>query len=195
MTGEEKNKNFDDTHENATNILDEISDSEEGFITPPVSIMPELLSHKNRKGGRGELKKFIVNRFMEVRFKPNAPILDQRGSIAEKLSSDPFDSWTVSTNRVDFRNKKEKNINGYFSFMNFGMMLKHSEMGEEFKEKAAIFIKNAWRFLSKLSIIRIGMRSTYFSEITNFERALRKYKSCFLKLSENHLLKFGGDKK
>ncbi len=154
----------------------------------PVALPKDIISLSGKK-----TKKRLSKRFLEVKFKPNASILDKRGMIAESLSSDPFDSWAVSTNRVDLKKKTDKYLDGYFTFRNLGIGLRCSVPGDEFEKKAREFVKNAWEFLPGDTVTRIGVRSLYFSEIYNFEKSLQKYRNRFLKLSDEELQMFGGD--
>jgi len=139
------------------------------------------------------MSKCISKHLVEIRFKPTPSVLDKRGWIAESLSGKLFDRWSISENRVDFRNKDCKYITGFFSFRNVGFASVYPQPAEYFVEKAKDFIKSAWVFFGTNDITRIGVRSTFLSEVGDFKEAVAAYRNCFLKLSEEEVKKFGGD--
>jgi hypothetical protein len=138
------------------------------------------------------MSKCISKHVVEVRFKPNAAILDKRGQIAESLTVKQFDFWSISDNRIDFVNKDCKHISGFLSFRNAGFSSVYPMTVEYFVENAKDFIQRAWIFFGTNEVIRIGVRSTFLSEVSDFENTLRAYREHFLKLNDEEVKEFGG---
>jgi len=138
------------------------------------------------------MSKCISKHLVEIRFKPSPSFLDKRGKIAESLSGKLFDSWSISENRIDFGNRDCKYIKGFFSFTNAGFSSVYPQPLEYFVERAKDFIPRAWIFFGTNEVIRIGVRSTFLSEVSDFENTVRAYREHFLKLNEEEVKEFGG---
>jgi len=139
------------------------------------------------------IEKIFAKHLVEVRFKPNARILDKRGELAEALSTPLFNYWNISTNRIDFLSKDNKTIQAFFSYKNLGLLASHPNETAYFIDEAKAFIKNAWTHFPADKISRIGVRSTYIVPVKDFTKAFEAYKEKFLKLSAEELKKFDGD--
>ncbi len=137
----------------------------------------------------------ISKHIVEIRFKPNASILDKRGHIAESLLGTRFDSWEIGPNRINLKNKDCKEIAGFFSVKNMGFSSAHPRSLKDFIDEAKDFIKGAWGFRGTSEITRIGVRSRFLTEVSDFKEAFVAYRDCFLKLGGEEIKKFGGELK
>jgi len=135
----------------------------------------------------------LSKHLVEIRFTPNARILDKRGETAEALSSTLFNYWNISTNRIDFASKDKESIQAFFSYKNLGLLSSYPNETGYFLDEAKNFIKAAWTHFPADKIKRIGIRSTYIIKTENFTKAFDSYKEKFLKLQESDIKKFGGD--
>ena len=135
----------------------------------------------------------ISKHLVEIRFKPNSRFLDRRGELAESLSGDIFDQWSISTSRIDFSSKGKENIGAFISFKNLGLFTNYPNTREFFSEKAKDFIRSAWTHFPADKITRIGIRSTYLIESKDFKSVFDNYRTKFLALSDSDLKGFDGD--
>ncbi len=139
------------------------------------------------------MSKCVSKHLVEVRFKPSAAFLDKRGQIAESMTGKLFDFWSISDTRIDFENKDCKHISGFLSFRNAGFSSVYPMTVEYFVENAKDFIQRAWIFFGGTNeVTRIGVRSIFLSEVSDFENTLRAYREHFLKLNDEDVKEFGG---
>lgn len=139
------------------------------------------------------MNKTLSKHLVEIRFTPNAPILDKRGETAEALSSTLFNYWSISTNRIDFASKDKESIQAFLSYKNLGLLSSYPNEASYFLDEAKNFIKTAWTHFPADKIKRIGVRSTYIIQTQNFTKTFDAYKEKFLKLTDSDIKKFGGD--
>ncbi len=192
MTNQKKKHGVGPAGDDGTEIFGAVNSQEQLLPELGGGIDSKVLQDIARSSGRKVMKK-LSKRFIEVRFKPDASILDIRGQIAEALSGEPFDSWNIFENKIEFRSKTEKYITAYFSFKNLGFGMVRSQSEVEFNKKAKEFIVEAWPFFRAEEITRIGVRSLFLSEVDDFKKAVKKYRKCFLKLGENEVKTLGGE--
>lgn len=193
MTDEGKHGNLRKMGEDVTEILQEGGLLEDASAAASGSVISELVSRKGRVHEENGGEKRLVRRFLEIRFKPWASILDKRGKIAEALSSKRFDRWTISENTVVFSSSRVRYTQAFFSFTNLGFGITRTRPVEEFNEGAIEFVRKAWQFFLTNEITRIGVRSIFLSEVQGFKETMGRFRNRFLKLSEAEVEKFGGD--
>ena len=110
----------------------------------------------------------ISEQILEVRFKPNARVLDRRGHWAEIIAQDMgLKNWKIVENRVDISSADSK-IRAFVSFKNFGLVILNAPTSNFFHDKA----KKLIGVLSKLpdfdfplGIQRCGIRSKICHEL------------------------------
>lgn len=133
----------------------------------------------------------LTKHFFEIRFKPKPSILDKRGRITEKLIGDPFNGWTISENTINFNNKDDKFITGYFSFRNLGFALTQTKSDNYFVDKYRSFITNACTLFNINDITRVGIRTSFYSETDDFEITRVKLQSKIFKEDCNNFNDLG----
>lgn len=139
------------------------------------------------------MSKTIVNHIFEIRIKPDARFLDKRGSVADQMTNAKFNHWNISGNRIDFTSSDHPELTAFFSFRNLGVASRVPSTTDEFRETAEEFIKSAWQHFATSTIIRIGVRSIFLTQASDFKKSFDAYRGKFLKLSDDDLSKFGGD--
>ncbi|MEX1014383.1 MAG: hypothetical protein WDZ80_04450 [Candidatus Paceibacterota bacterium] len=139
------------------------------------------------------MKKILSKHLVEIRYTPNARILDKRGETAESLSSALLNYWNISTNRIDFLSKDNESVRAFFSYKNLGFLSSYPNETDYFIEESKNLIKSAWTHFPADKIRRIGVRSTYAIPVKDFTIAFETYKDKFLKLSDADIKQFGGD--
>lgn len=135
----------------------------------------------------------IQKHILEIRFTPTPSIVDKRGVIAESLVSELLNGWSIGNNRINFTNKENKNFGAFVSYKNFGFISESPNDTDFFLENSKDFVKKTWNYIPTGKITRIGIRSTYLIEQSNFEKALENLKKEFLNLNSGKLEKFGGE--
>lgn len=136
--------------------------------------------------------KMLQKHILEIRFTPTPSIVDKRGVIAESLVGDLLNGWSIGDNRINFTNKENKNFGAFVSYKNFGFISESPNDTDFFSENSKDFVKKTWNYIPTGKITRIGVRSTYLVEQSNFEKALENLKKEFLNLNGGKLEKFGG---
>ena len=64
------------------------------------------------------IKEKIAEYVVEIRFKPNARVLDKRGEIASNLLSKLLNQWSISSNQILLSSKENLDTKAVFSFKN-----------------------------------------------------------------------------
>lgn len=101
---------------------------------------------------------------LEIRYKPNPKILDQRGKWAEEISAHmKMPDWVVVENRVDIFNKDRRD-RAYVGFRSLGYICHGSQTKIYFPDQAVKFMKFVFEYdeFDKAPLIeRIGVRSRF----------------------------------
>jgi len=121
----------------------------------------------------------INEHVFEIRYKPNAKILDYRGTWAEMISEHmKLSEWRILSNRIDSYDKPNNN-HAFVGFRNSGFSCNDSPTRNYFYDQAIKF----YGFIAKLDgfepepvIERIGVRSKFF---TSFEKGFDELKNRF----------------
>lgn len=137
-------------------------------------------------------KETITEYVIEIRFKPNAKVLDKRGEIATSLISKLLDQWTISNNQISLTSKENTDVKAMFSFRNISFVSNHPNDEKFFLEKAEEYIKSAWTHFPTNEIVRIGVRTKFLISSTDFKTIFDAYRKNFLALSDEQLKKIGG---
>lgn len=101
---------------------------------------------------------------MEVRFKPNARLLDRRGEWATALADAmQLPEWKIVDNRVDvFRTDQTQR--GFVAFRNAGYIVLDAVTPNFFHERAAKFLRALFQFPEfgrSVTVERLGVRAKY----------------------------------
>ena len=129
----------------------------------------------------------ISEHVLEVRYKPNAKILDYRGTWAEGISKEmELDQWGIVENRVDVYNK-DKTILAFVGYKNAGFVVHDAQTKNYFSDKAVKFFKYLFSlegFGKELHVNRIGVRSRFAKKYDGpFEELVQKYEQNYLTLN------------
>lgn len=130
----------------------------------------------------------LSEHILEVRFKPNPRILDQRGTWAELVSKElSLSEWLILENRFDVHDKPKKET-AFVGFRNCGYVCFDAPTINYFSDKATKFFKLLLAFEDfgdPLFIERIGVRSKFItSHRKGFDDLRDRYASRYLILSE-----------
>ena len=110
----------------------------------------------------------ISTQILEVRFRPNARVLDRRGQWAETIAQEmELEHWNIVENRVDLLSG-DKKIRAFVGFRNFGLTTLDAPTSNYFRDKATKLtgvISKLPDFIFPLSIERCGVRTTICHEI------------------------------
>ena len=125
---------------------------------------------------------------LEIRYKPNATILDFRGLWSEKISSNMwFTEWRIVENRADIYTKDGSN-RCFVGFRNAGFVTHDSPTANYFPDQAGKFIRfllGLDGFNNPLFIERIGVRAKFLTPHTDtFEDLLQRYTQHYLRLTD-----------
>lgn len=115
----------------------------------------------------------------EVRFKPNARIIDRRGEYAEILAtSTGLPKWKVAASRVEVHDEEETR-RGFFGHRNAGFEASQAPTHNYFADQAAKFIRTLVDlpgFGPTLNVLRIGLRSRFCIGVPgDFDELVRAY--------------------
>lgn len=139
-----------------------------------------------------ETKEKIAEYVIEIRFKPNARVLDKRGEIATNLISSLLNQWTISNNQILLTSKENPDTRAVFSFKNVSFVSNHPNTEKFFLENAESYIKSAWTHFPNNEIVRVGVRTKYLIPAKDFKSVFDKYRKNFLALNDEQLNKMGG---
>ena len=134
-----------------------------------------------------EKVKPIAEYIFEVRYKPNAKVLDSRGSWAEAISSEMgLPHWQIQENRVDIFDE-EQNFRCFVAFRNAGCIIRNPATDKYFSDQVLKFIKKLGSledFPQNIHTERVGVRSkTLFPFTGSFDDLLKRYTERYLKLT------------
>jgi hypothetical protein len=129
----------------------------------------------------------ISDHTLEVRYRPNAKILDFRGSWAEAISAHmKLSEWTILENRVDIYDKNTKE-RAFVGFRNAGYVAVDVPTRNYFLDKTSKYLKYLFSlegFGKSLVVERLGLRSTFCRPFAGeFSELLEKYTSNYLSLT------------
>lgn len=125
---------------------------------------------------------------LEVRYKPNPKVLDNRGSWAEAIS-DFMDLplWRITENRIDIYDEKNGD-RAFVGFLNAGFIVHNTPTKNYFSDKAVKFFRYLFTlkdFPKTPHVERIGVRSKFCKEYKgSFDQLREKYISNYLSLTE-----------
>lgn len=120
----------------------------------------------------------------EIRFRPNATIVDKRGSIAESCAGSSLKNWSIKNNRVDFGNENDPSVSAFVSFKEAGFIAETPKDKGFFITECKEFVKRIWNFIPSGNMIRIGIRTIQFQELENFEEENKKLRKAFLAIGD-----------
>jgi len=129
----------------------------------------------------------ISEQVLEIRYKPNAKILDLRGTWAEAISEHiALPEWRIIENRVDVFDKDFKE-RAFVGFRNAGYVVHDAPTNNFFLERAAKYVKHLFSltgFGKNIYVERIGIRLKICFEFSGtFDELLNKYETNYLSLS------------
>lgn len=133
----------------------------------------------------------------EVRYQPNARVLDHRGKFADQLSRHmELPEWLIDTSRIDVFSKDEK-TRVFVGFRNVGMVLMDSPSGEYFRAQSEKFLR--WLFRqtevgSNLNVERIGVRLRFGVSFNGtFEELLDRIATRYFQIPESARAAIGNE--
>lgn len=101
---------------------------------------------------------------VEIRYLPNAKVIDNRGKWAEEASKlMDLPEWGISENRLDVSNK-DKTMGGFVAFRNAGFYIRNNPDHKLFQNKAIKFLRYFFGdpdFGETIYVERIGVRFRY----------------------------------
>lgn len=138
-----------------------------------------------KQGPVESFNKFIF----ELRYKPNARMLDFRGSWAESISEHmQLSEWTIIENRIDVYSKDARN-RAFVGFGNSGFVTNDVPSKNYFEDQAVKFIKfvlGLKGFDTPLFVNRLGIRSMFFRPFEGkFVDLLERYATRFLCMTKD----------
>lgn len=131
----------------------------------------------------------IFNKFIfEIRYKPNAKVLDYRGIWAERISSHmKLPEWRIVENRIDVFDKDAKN-RAFVGFRNSGFTSNDVPTANYFPDQTVKFFKFVLEmegFDAPIFVTRIGVRAKFYrSSNVNFNDLLERYSTRYLTLTD-----------
>jgi hypothetical protein len=125
---------------------------------------------------------------LEIRYKPNMRIIDNRGRICQEIVSGAnFDQWKVNESTVEFIDNKH-NEKAYIGVNNMGYIVKKPLTDNYFIDKISKFIKSSFalnEFNNSLDVLRIGLRYRFCDEFHGqFASLLRNFDSRYISLTD-----------
>ena len=139
----------------------------------------------------------ITDHVVEVRFKPNARILDYRGQWAELIAEHlKATEWSVVDNRIDVFDKGDAR-RFFLAFRNCGATIKDAPTEAFFLDHAIKFFEFVLAFgvIPKPVVVeRIGVRLRSFRATeADFDRLLKRYMTRVWPLTPEATEAFGGE--
>lgn len=124
----------------------------------------------------------------EIRYKPNARILDKRGYWAEELCEHMrLPHWKINPNRLDVFDETTRQ-RGFVSFTNAGYQCENGPTHTFFADKAVKYFKFVLEleaFPNPLFIDRIGVRQKFITPyLGTFDHLVHKFSERYLKLTD-----------
>lgn len=126
-----------------------------------------------------------INDFLiEIRFSPNAKILDYRGQWAEAISQHmELSEWQIQENRLDIFDKEQAR-RFFVSYRNAGALIRNSSTRNYFSDQVNKFLKYLFEqksFGDKLNVERFGVRGRFATAFSgSFEELLNLYSTKFI---------------
>lgn len=130
----------------------------------------------------------VINEIiLEIRYRPNAKILDYRGTWAEMAAKHmDMTEWRIVENRFDIHDK-DMSRRGFVSYKNAGFIMRNSTLIDFFPNQANKFLRFMFTqrpFGNQLMVERIGLRSRFATEFSGeFSELLARYVEHLLTLT------------
>lgn len=139
----------------------------------------------------------VTEHVCEIRFKPNARVLDYRGQWAELIAEHMNASeWHIRENRLDVFDKSEAR-RFFLAFRNCGVTIRDAATGTYFLDHAGRFLQYALSFdpIQKPVVVeRLGVRLRSFRSFDGtFDTLLMRYTSRVLTLTPGAAEVLGGN--
>lgn len=135
-----------------------------------------------------EFAKSCNENIFEIRYKPNAKVLDYRGMWAEKISDHMrLAEWRIIENRIDVFDKDAKN-RAFIGFRNAGFISHDTPTANYFPDQAVKFFNFVLEldgFGSPIFVTRIGVRLKFYTAFEgSFEELFERYSTRFLMVTD-----------
>lgn len=129
----------------------------------------------------------LCEQIFEIRYKPNAKILDYRGAWAEFISEHMnLSEWRILENRIDIFDASKED-HAFIGFRNAGFVSRKLPTKNYFYErtiKLLNYLSSIKEFGSQLTVERIGVRSRYCRPFGgDFDALKDKYENHYLSLT------------
>jgi hypothetical protein len=113
--------------------------------------------------------RILNENILEIRYKPNARILDSRGELAELLTSHmALSEWLIGQNRVDVFSK-DQSTRFFVAFKNAGAVMRNVSTHEYFADQVGKFLRlvlDRQPFSSPLLVERLGVKSRFATSVS-----------------------------
>lgn len=125
----------------------------------------------------------------EVRFKPNAQILDRRGELASHLSSRlGMPEWNIGADRIDLRFDSIQSSTAFLSYRNFGVVAKGEDatsLFEKLSKDLLLTLAETSPISGIKEVLRLGVKSKFAVPSDKaFSNLLANYQNRWAKVSE-----------
>ena len=143
---------------------------------------------------------FVKNEcIFEVRYKPNAKLLDHRGVWAEKIAQHlKLEHWQIVENRIDVFSE-DRNTHAFLGFRNGGLTLldvPNKEYFENYSRNLLEFIFALENFGNPIYIERIGVRCMFCTPFWGSFSELRdRFSTRYLNITKQGIEAIGSDAK
>lgn len=139
----------------------------------------------------------VNEHILELRYKPNARILDFRGELAASISQYmKLAEWRIQDNRVDVESE-DKTTRMFVAFRNAGTVIRNTTLQDYFPNQSTKFIRHLFTLepLTEPVIVeRIGVRSRFaIPSPFPFNELLKKFKEKMLNISQEALVAFNAE--
>ncbi|MDP3024134.1 MAG: hypothetical protein Q8O10_01210 [candidate division Zixibacteria bacterium] len=136
----------------------------------------------------------ISHHIFEMRFKPNARILDFPGQWTEYLSAEMnLPDWRIDITRMDLYDNKNQ---AFLSFKNCGFVSALPDTKNYFEDQASKFLRTIFKLkeFKSTPVTRLGVRSTFLNPYPgDFKSLFEKYKSKVIKPADETMRALGGE--
>lgn len=135
-----------------------------------------------------QIAKLINEHVLEIRYRPNAKVLDYRGAWAESIS-DHLDlpHWRIVQNRIDIYNEGQA-IRAFIGFRNGGLTVLDSPTKNYFPDLAGKLFRYVFQlegFDDPILVERIGARSKFCTPFAgSFDELKSRFAERYLSITE-----------
>lgn len=136
----------------------------------------------------------VNEHILEIRYKPNARVLDFRGELAASISQHmELTEWRIDNNRVDVHSKDQA-TRMFVAFRNAGAALRNTSLPDYFPNQATKFTRHLFTLKplsDPVTVERLGVRSRFATPSPlPFTELLHQFETKVLNVSKEALAAF-----